>query len=224
MASLSSKTTSTTASGDLFAFGGSEADVRRIQAPLARRFGPDDVVADLGCGRGIFLQLLQERGVQAIGVDLADQASVQCAQRGLTNVVQADVLTFLAGRPGAFSGIFCSQLIEHLAPEHARRLIDLCHDALRPRGQLIIVTPNAADLGVIGETFWLDPTHVRPYPLPLLRNWLAQARFEVIEARTTSGVPLWSGGRRHFLRRLWLKLLLGPHFWAANSLIIGRKL
>ena len=37
-------------------------------------------------------------------------------------------------------------------------------------GKLVVVTPNVADLWTMTEAFWLDLTHIRPYPLPLLRG------------------------------------------------------
>lgn len=208
---------------DLFRFGGSEKSVLEVQRPLAQRFGPGDLVADIGCGRGTFLRLLHERGATGIGVDMSDQSIEICRRQGFVDVEQTDALSFLEGAQPRFDGIFCSHIIEHMDPPSVGRLIDLAYTALRPGGQLIIVTPNPTDLLVMSETFWLDPTHVRPYPLPLLDDWFRQAHFEVLEAKTYMGFSVAALGRRRLPRYLFLKLILGRFFGVSNTLIIGRR-
>ena len=59
--------------------------------------------------------------------------------------------------------------------------INLSQQVLRPGGKLIILTPNTKDLGVITETFWLDLSHKRPYPLVLLEEMLTRRGFFVLE-------------------------------------------
>ena len=207
---------------DPFAFGGLEVDTRSIQAPFARYFKRGDLVADLGCGRGTFLELLKQRGVSGLGVDLSDEAVEASRAKGFA-IEQQDAIDFLGGRDNDLDGVFASHIVEHLPIDRAVTLVPAAHQALKPGGYLIVVTPNPADVTVITETFWLDPSHIRPYPLALVRQWFTAAGFDVVEARTTSGVPLWAYGRRHVFRNMLSKLLLGRHFWTANTVVIGRK-
>jgi SAM-dependent methyltransferase len=207
---------------DPFAFAGTEADDRRIQQPLARYFGRGDVVADLGCGRGVFLQLLRQRGATGIGVDTSSQAVEACRAKGFV-IEQNDALRFLATRGGDLDGVFASHIIEHLPVDQAATFGPLAHGALKPGGYVVLVTPNPADVRVITETFWLDSSHVRPYPLPLLERWFEAAGFEVVEAYTSSGLPMRARAMRHTVRNYVAKLLLGRHYWSANSVIVGRK-
>jgi hypothetical protein len=37
---------------------------------------------------------------------------------------------------------------------------------------MIIATPNIADWRVLSQWFWMDPTHVRPYPPNAIRTML----------------------------------------------------
>ena len=176
-------------SDDPYAFAGTEADDRRIQLPLVRYFHRDDVVADLGCGRGVFLELLRRRGAQGLGVDLSNAAVEACRAKGFL-IEQGDALAFLATHSADLDGVFASHIIEHLSGEQAGSLVQSAHDALKAGGYLVLVTPNPADVRVITETFWLDSTHVRPYPLPLLQHWLEAVGFDVVEAYTSSGLPM----------------------------------
>ena len=51
---------------------------------------PDGVIADIGCGRGEWLEILTENGIANIGVDLDDGARqggrTECAENGLSAV------------------------------------------------------------------------------------------------------------------------------------------
>ena len=58
-------------------------------------------------------------------------------------------------------------------------LIALCYERLEPGGTLVIVTPNPADLKVITHYFWMDLTHVRPYPGVLLEEMLQHVGFSI---------------------------------------------
>jgi ubiquinone/menaquinone biosynthesis C-methylase UbiE len=50
---------------------------------------------------------------------------------------------------------------------------------LKPGSRLIIITPNCKDLRTT-ERFWLDVTHVRPYPEKLLVPLLEREGFTVL--------------------------------------------
>lgn len=46
----------------------------------------------------------------------------------------------------------------------------------------MVVTPNPLHPGIIGEAFWEDPTHVRSYPLSLLRQMVERAGYCITRA------------------------------------------
>ncbi len=157
--------------------------VKRIQGPYVDLFTEVGAatVLDLGCGRGLFLELLREAGVEAHGVDSDAKAVDGCREAGF-QVEQGDVLGYLheaAGGEARFDGVFCSHLIEHLPAEVAMGMIRSCATLLAPGGRLVIITPNVQNLEVWSETFWLDPTHVRPYPRPLIAAMMEQVSLEV---------------------------------------------
>jgi len=122
-------------------------------------------IVDLGCGRGEWLELLRERDLSAIGIDLNQVMIAECTERNL-RVVQADALEYLQQLPansqGAVTGF---HIIEHLP---FTIVLDLIRDALRvlqPGGIVIFESPNCKSLNVGASNFYIDPTHRNPvYP------------------------------------------------------------
>jgi 2-polyprenyl-3-methyl-5-hydroxy-6-metoxy-1,4-benzoquinol methylase len=181
---------------------------------------PSDLpILDLGCGSGVFLELVRERQRTGRGIELMQEASEIARSKGL-DVVQADVVQFLkAQSPSAYSGIYCSHLIEHFSYSDACWLLEECRRVLAPSGRLVVITPNPVSLDVISETFWLDPTHVRPYPLPLLERMMQRAGFEIVGTGHDDPPRL---PRRTLPRRWFLRLLLGKHYGAMNTFVVGQ--
>src|SRR5947209_4708326 len=163
----------------LYQFGGSEETVRHIQSRFIPRFRRCSPVLDIGCGRGIFLSMLRENGIECAGIDHSYESIVACRSKGF-EVEQSDCISFLSRTTSKFGGIFCSHVIEHLPCDKAEQMLQLCRSALRPGGCLVIVTPNPEDINVMGNLFWLDPTHVRPYPGPLITAMLEHQGFRVL--------------------------------------------
>jgi len=131
-------------------------------------------VLDIGPGRGEWLELLREAGIQASGVDTNAEFVSGCTARGL-DVVHADAFQHLKEIPEASLGaITAFQVVEHLPFEVLVDLLGLCLVALRPGGVLILETPNPSNLKVGAMTFWNDPSHVHPLPphmLEFLLTW-----------------------------------------------------
>jgi SAM-dependent methyltransferase len=203
----------------LYEFGNSEDVVREIQARFVQFFLKSAPVLDIGCGRGIFLELLAKAGIEAVGIDHSEESISACQQKGFTAHLE-DARTYLQANTGRFGGIFCSHVIEHMSYDDAMGLLALCHRALRLGGSVVLITPNPEDIAVITNIFWLDPTHVRPYPLELLEAMFRANKFRV----KTSGHYLGSlreiGLRNlpaYFLRRM----LLGKYYGKSSTFVFA---
>ena len=105
-------------------------------------------MADLGCGRGTFLELLRQRGATGLGVDLSDEAVGLSRAKGFA-IEQQDAIDFLTSRENELDGVFASHIVEHLPIDRAVMLVPAAHVALKAGGYMIVVTPNPADLRVI---------------------------------------------------------------------------
>ncbi len=123
---------------------------------------------DLGCGRGEWLELLQDHHIPAQGVDLDDGMLAACRERGF-NVINADAVAHLQAQPD-HSLLFITgfHIAEHLPFEVLQTLFTQARRVLVPDGLLILETPNPENLVVGTASFYIDPTHQRPLPTQLL--------------------------------------------------------
>ena len=157
-----------------YRFRGTEEDVRRNHEIYKPYFADCDDVLDIGCGRGEFLEFMRDLGVRARGIDLGEESVAQCQGKGL-DAELADLFPYLEAQPeGEFDGIFSSQVVEHLDPARLPRMIRLCASKLRRGGILAIETPNPECLAIFATYFYLDPTHTRPVPHPLLEFYMKE--------------------------------------------------
>ena len=186
-------------------FRGSEADIRARQAVDAARFrGVPGPVADLGCGRGEFLEALTAEGVAAIGCD-SNAVMVSRAKEKKLSVDRADLFTWLAARAdGSLGGITAFQVLEHLPPASLFDLVELAVRKLAPSGRVLFETINPESVYAM-RWFWMDLTHVRPVPAPSLEQLLRVSGFRDVArglslSRAGVGGPASGSRRRPALR------------------------
>ena len=158
-------------------FRGSQAAIRqRLESYLPYFDGASDVL-DVGCGRGEFLDLLQQRGIVARGLDLNHEMVEVCRARGL-DVAEADVVSYLEGLPdGSLGGLFAAQVVEHLQPGYLLRFLELAHYKLRPSSPLVLETLNPACWVAFFESYIRDITHVWPLHPETLRYLVLASGF-----------------------------------------------
>ena len=140
-------------------------------------------VLDVGCGRGELLAVLRDEGVPAAGVDLDAGMVAEAVELDL-DVHQDDAVAFLRAQPeGAFGSIISTQLEEHLELDSLLQLIELAATQLRPGGVFIAETPNPGALFVLGNSYVMDPTHVRPLHPALMAFLCEGGGFQRVEVR-----------------------------------------
>jgi 2-polyprenyl-3-methyl-5-hydroxy-6-metoxy-1,4-benzoquinol methylase len=167
-------------------FRGAEEDICSRQRMYAARFREHAPVLDLGCGRGEMLQVLQDAGITARGIDSNDDSIALCAAKGL-DAEKADLFTYLKELPDAsLGGVICCQVVEHLPPARLPEMIRLAHAKLRAGGLVAIETPNPECLAIFATHFFIDPTHRHPIPPVLTSFYLEEAGFGRIEIERLS--------------------------------------
>lgn len=150
---------------------------------------PGRPLLDVGCGRGEWLELLAEAGLESYGVDTNEHAVAFCAERGL-QARHADVLAHLGALPeGALGAITAFHVIEHLPLEALRAFLEEARRTLVPGGILMLESPNPESIKVGATTFHYDPTHLRPIPPQLADFFAEQAGFVDIEVLRLNPYP-----------------------------------
>lgn len=144
---------------------------------------------DLGCGRGEFLDLARQAGISAYGVDLSDESIADAHARGF-DVRHEDLFEHLRTVAAESLGaVVSSQVVEHLPAERLSELFDLISRVLRSGGICIIETPNPATFATHVQSFWRDPTHIRPVPAEALKFWAKTSGLAVDRILYSAQVP-----------------------------------
>lgn len=163
------------------AFRGSPGEIRnrvREHIPVLERAGlkpGQDLVIDIGCGRGEWLGVLTENGYLTRGCDSNALMVAKCREQGL-DVVQADALQFLRSlKEDSVAAVTAFHVIEHLPFSLMLEFIDASLRVLRPGGILLLETPNPQNVLVASHNFYIDPTHKKPVPMILLQ-FIVEAR------------------------------------------------
>jgi 2-polyprenyl-3-methyl-5-hydroxy-6-metoxy-1,4-benzoquinol methylase len=163
------------------AFRGSEERIREHQKMYAAKFAGAADLLDIGCGRGEFLEIAREAGINARGIDQSEECVAICASKGL-HAERAELFSYLDSFPDAsLGGVYCSQVVEHLPPDRLPDLVNLLAKKMNRGALLAIETPNPECLAIFATHFYLDPTHTRPVPPPLLRFYMEEAGFVNVE-------------------------------------------
>lgn len=130
-------------------------------------------IVDLGCGRGEWLELMAEAGFEGQGVDLDDGMLATCLANGLS-VAKEDAIKYLQNlQDESIAVVSGFHVIEHIPFDAQRKLVSEAYRVLKPGGLLILETPNPENFLVGTNSFYLDPTHLRPVP-PQLLHFLAE--------------------------------------------------
>jgi SAM-dependent methyltransferase len=162
-------------------FRGTREDIKerfQIYLPILERahLGSDKMpIVEVGSGRGEWLELLQQGGLRARGVDLNRVMVQECERRGLV-AVEAEAVAYLSSLPASSVGAVTGfHIIEHLPFDLLVKLLDETVRVLKPGGAVIFETPNPANVLVGSHNFYLDPSHRNPLPSATMR-FIAEAR------------------------------------------------
>jgi 2-polyprenyl-3-methyl-5-hydroxy-6-metoxy-1,4-benzoquinol methylase len=168
-------------------FRGSEKDIYHrnlIYKPVFENL-PEQIkklpILDIACGRGEMLDVINECGFQAIGVDLNDTLIRYCEEKKL-KVFHEDAFKYLAKiDDSSLAGVVSTHFIEHLFFTELVSVITESYRTLSEGGVLILETPNPLNLVVSSIQFYMDPTHKNPLPLPLIKLLMEYIGFTVVE-------------------------------------------
>ena len=162
-------------------FRGSQLSVKERLKDYVPYFPKNGTVVDLGCGRGEFLELLDENEITAIGVDTYAEFVDYCTHKGL-HVVNENAIDYMDKLDEqSLSGVFAAQLVEHLSINELTKLCNLSYQKLAPGGVLIFETPNPTNVSTYLNGFYMDPTHHNPVHPKSLEYLLKKAGFKEVD-------------------------------------------
>ncbi len=209
--------------------------VPRLQAKHVARFDrefweptactPDKAVLEVGCGTGLFLAYLREKGVtDFLGID-RDPAVADHLPPGIAGNFRAiDVEAFLAGGADGrrFDRVALFDVLEHFTPEDGVRLLRSLASVLNPDARLLIKVPNMASPWG-GQFQYGDLTHKAAYNPTSMRQLAEAAGYQC-----THVLPhLLGSPTRQVLDRLvhgtlGRLLMTPPEIWSANFFAVLR--
>lgn len=147
------------------AFRGSKDKVKQQQKlyfKFIEDLNRDSICIDLGCGRGEWLEILKEKGLKPIGVDINWCVIENLKEQGF-KVINQDIFEFLKSQKNnTIDLITAFHIIEHIKPELRIKFLKEIQRVLKPNGLAIIETPNPRNILVGSGEFYRDPTHILP--------------------------------------------------------------
>jgi SAM-dependent methyltransferase len=140
-----------------------------------------DAFLDVGCGRGLLLDLFRERGWEVCGTQLSRTAARACEER-LGGAVLCGELPELGLEALSFRAVALYHVLEHLD-----RPLDYLREVnrlLRDDGLLVIEVPDASSIAfrVLGrrDLTFDHPHHLFFFTPPALDAMLERADFDVV--------------------------------------------
>jgi SAM-dependent methyltransferase len=139
---------------------------------------------DVGCGGGLFLGMMRERGFRVMGLDFSREAAATAWRRQQAPAVCGD-LAHAPFAPGSCAAVTMFHVLEHVFDPRAD--LTAARALLAADGRLVVQVPNAAcwQFRLLGGRWnGLDvPRHLFDYSGRHLERLLTECGFEVLRRK-----------------------------------------
>lgn len=151
-------------------------------------------VLDVGCWDGYIMQKIldKKKAQHTTGIDNSKPAIEMCHKKKLSAKLVKSVDQKLPFDNNQFDAIIAGEIIEHLYDVNT--FLKEVYRILKPKGQLIITTPNLVSIGsrltlLLGKIPWMienelggkNSGHIRYFTFDVLENLLKRHNFRVVE-------------------------------------------
>jgi 2-polyprenyl-3-methyl-5-hydroxy-6-metoxy-1,4-benzoquinol methylase len=192
----------------------------------------DARVLDVGCGRGGLVYWLEQRGYHnAEGVDVSPEQVATAHRLGIGNVREANLTEYLGQHRGVYDALVLRDVVEHFTREQIVQVLELCREATRPGGVVIVQVPNA-ESPFFGRIRYGDFTHELAFTsssLAQLFNVLGFENFRVYPTEPAIGglksaarAILWSAVKAFYSVLLFAELGRGQWIFTQGLIAVGR--
>lgn len=174
----------------------------RTIASASKNLAPGSRLLDIGCGRGVFIHELLERGFEVHGIELDEFVDDSISNRCTIHVT--DSLSSLRFAQESFDMVILWHVLEHL-PNPQETIAEISR-ILSPGGRLAIAVPNYGSLQArVSRRYWfhLDlPRHIFHFTQKGVRTLLAEHGFIVTSVNHFSPIQNVFGWMQSLLNRI----------------------
>jgi len=180
-------------------------------------------VLDIGSGRGYFLLACRERGYEAEGFDVSEDAA-EYVRNTLNIPVSTGNIKDAPFKEGAFDVVTIWHALEHM--ENPRVYLEQANRLLRPDGLLVVDVPNylSIDARKYGDVWdgWSLPYHFFHFTPKTLDQLLSEHDFTVIRRKTYHSEWVKSRLRKIPVVSLFARLI-AKLYYGTSYAIVARK-
>jgi 2-polyprenyl-3-methyl-5-hydroxy-6-metoxy-1,4-benzoquinol methylase len=134
-------------------------------------------VLDIGCGKGVFLNVLKGAGKETHGLE-PDPNAVKILEKNGHHAIQGDIFTAKI-EDNSYDLVTMFQVIEHIDDHES--LIREVYRILKPGGYFIIETPNFVSSPAKNKNRWVNldmPRHLIIHSPQSIKNLLGKEKFQ----------------------------------------------
>lgn len=150
--------------------------IKNVIFPYFSYIKDANTILDIGCGKGVFLDILKKEGKITYGLEPDEKAVINLRKNGhfatLGNIADSNF------NSSFFDLVTMYQVIEHI--DNPTLVLNEVHRILKPEGALIIETPNISSSLSKNKNHWVNldlPRHVILYDAKSLVALLRKAGF-----------------------------------------------
>jgi len=136
-------------------------------------------ILDVGCGSGTIVKMLLTKGKKVTGVDVGKKFVDYCQSTYKSAIFCEADAQCLPFPSKCFDTLVCSEVMEHL--ENPEKALKEFHRVLRPKGKLIVTTPNISLVWAFVEAIW---TRIRRKMLETKHKSFTRRRLKFLLDRT----------------------------------------
>lgn len=163
---------------------------------VLRFIGKNKKVLDLGCGDGYIMEKIKTGKNTVIGIDVVDYTINLARKKGFKVYnLSLNAENWNEKILEKFDTVFAGEIIEHIFDTDI--FLQNIYKILKPKGQLVLTTPNLASLGrrlllLIGNNPLIETTsrsydanHIRYFTFESLKKLLSENKFEILKEESS---------------------------------------